>query len=54
MKQEEELVWVKQEIKRTIAEYEKQLAQNLYNKKPTPGPDQGTKATNLSELRDQE
>ena len=37
-----------------MAAYVKQLAWNLQNKKPTPGPDQGTKATSLSELRDQE
>ena len=53
-KQEEELTRVEQEIKRTIAEYEKKLAQNLQNEKSTPGPDQGTKATSLSELHDRE
>ena len=50
-KQEEELIRVEQEIEQTIAEYEKKLAQNLQNEKSTPGPDQGTKATSLSELR---
>ena len=53
-KREEELIRVEQEIERTMAAYVKQLAWNLQNKKPTPGPDQGTKATSLSELRDQE
>ena len=53
-KQEEELMRVEQEIERTIAEYEKKLAQNLQDEKSTPGPDQGTIATSLSELRDRE
>ena len=53
-KQEEELIRVKQEIERNVAECEKQLAQNLQNKKPAPGPDLGTKATNSSELPDRE
>ena len=53
-KQEEELIRVEQEIERIVAEYEKQLAQNLQNKKPAPGPDQGTKTSSPSELRDQE
>ena len=53
-KQEEELIRVEQEIERTVAEYEKQLAQSLQNKKPTPRPDQGTKTTSFSELRDRE
>ena len=53
-KREEELIRVEQEIERTVAEYEKQLAQNLKKKKPAPGPDQGTKTTSPSELRDRE
>ena len=53
-KQEEELIKVEQEIEWTVAEYEKQLVQNLQNKKPALGPDQGTKPTSPSELHDGE